>query len=35
MYLLTVVIEATNSSTGQSMASKPKRLLAFQSSTAF
>ena len=35
MYLLTVVIEATKSSTGQSMASKPKRLLAFQSSTAF
>ena len=34
MYLLTVVIEATNSSTGQSIASKPKRLLAFQSSTA-
>ena len=34
MYLLTVVIEATKSSTGQSMASKPKRLLAFQSRTA-
>ena len=34
MYLLTVVIDATKSSTGQSIASKPKRLLAFQSSTA-
>ena len=34
MYLLTVVIAATKSRIGQSIASKPKVLLAFQSRTA-